>query len=392
MNARWESTAFLALGFRPFYLLAAIFAFLTLPWWMATYTGLVGWNGYLQGVPWHSHEMIFGFAAAVMAGFLLTAVRNWTGRPTPTGAGLGLLVALWAVARVAVLSGPGAVAAALDVAFLPLLGVTIALPIWRSRNKRNYKILLVLMLLASANLVYHLSYLNVLPAEFMRVALVSALDVITILMAIVGGRVIPAFTANAVAAANPRQIRSVEVVAMLSLALILAADIADYWYSLTARQWAVLLSIAALAHAVRLWLWQPWRTAHNLLLFMLPAAYAWISASLALRAVAQLSIVSTVAATHALAIGAVAGLMLAMMTRSALGHTGRELKAGWAETAAFVLVQLSAITRIAATTAAPAFHREALTASGILWSCAFAVFLIRYWAILTRPRIDGAPG
>lgn len=383
---------FFALGFRPFYLLAGIFACLALPLWLAVYTGAVQWDGYLRGVSWHSHEMVFGFAAAVMAGFLLTAVRNWTGQPTPGGARLGALVVLWVLARILNFTGPATAAVLLDVAFLPLLGVTIAIPIWRSHNVRNFKILLVLAALSLLNIGYHLSYMNVLPADFMRPALIGALDVFTLLMAIVGGRVIPAFTANAVASAQPRQIKSVEIAALGTLVIILVVDIVAYWYTPTALIGFVLLALAALAHAIRLGLWQPHRSRHIPLLWMLPLAYGWIPVSLALRALAQITALPPTAAVHALTLGAISGLMLAMMTRSALGHTGRSLTAGWSEISAFVLVQLAAIIRVGAVWVPAEFYRGAVIFSGVLWALAFALFSLRYWPILTRPRIDGRAG
>ena len=156
--------------------------------------------------------------------------------------------------------------------------------------------------------------------------------------------------------------------------------------------WAALFTIAALSHAVRLWLWQPYRTVHNPLLMMLPFAYAWIPVSLGLRALVHVAGIAPAAPTHALTIGAISGLMLAMMTRSALGHTGRKLAAGWAEISAFTLLQLAAVVRVVATLLAPGTYRQAVLASGTLWTLAFAAFLVRYWAILTRPRIDGQPG
>jgi uncharacterized protein involved in response to NO len=382
----------LALGFRPFYLVAASFAVLALPYWIFSYIDPVPWGSYLRGISWHSHEMIFGFAAAVIAGFLLTAVRNWTGLPTPTGKPLGLLVGLWVLARLTALSGPAIVAVALDALFVPVLGAIIALPIWRSRNARNYKILAVLAAYSLSNIVYHLSYLSVLPVELMAPALAVALDVLTILMAVIGGRVIPAFTANAVVLAQPRHVKSVEVAAMGSLLLILVADAAAGSFSLPPVIWIVLLALAAFLHALRLWLWQPQKTIHNPLLSMLPAAYLWIPISLALRAGVHLLDVPPAAATHALTIGAISSLMMAMMTRSALGHTGRTLSAGWAESTAFLLLQLAAVMRLVSVMAPMRFYREAVIVSGICWSLAFAVFLLRYWTILTRPRIDGRPG
>jgi len=382
----------LALGFRPFYLLAGGFSALALPLWIATYFGIVQPGGYLRGVAWHSHEMLFGFAPAVIAGFLLTAVRNWTGRPTPTGVPLAALAALWVLARVLALTGPAYTAALVDVAFLPLLGLAVALPIWRGRNVRNLKIPVVLVGLTIANVSYHLAYLGVLPAEFMRVAVTAALDVITILMAIIGGRVIPAFTANAVAAARPRRVVGVETVALGSLVLILAAGILNFWSPLPSWFWFALLATAALAHGIRWLLWKPYHAYRSALLWMLPVAYAWIPIALALRAFGQVAVIPPAAATHALTLGAMGGLMVAMMMRSALGHTGRALAAGPVEIAVFVLVELAAVARVLAVSVRPEFYHSALIASGVLWASAFMVFLSRYRAILTGPRIDGRPG
>lgn len=238
--------AVLALGFRPFYLLAGVFSILALPLWLAIYAGLLQPGGYLTGVAWHSHEMVFGFAAAVIAGFLLTAVRNWTGQPTPTGAGLAGLALLWILGRVFVLTGPGLLATVADMAFLPALGVAVGLPIWRSKNARNYKILVVLSLLTTANVVYHLATLGVLQFALTRTATIAALDIITILMAVVGGRVIPAFTANAIPTSRPRQVPMLEVTSILSLILIFVAGILDYWYALPDWVWLTLLVIAVL--------------------------------------------------------------------------------------------------------------------------------------------------
>jgi uncharacterized protein involved in response to NO len=384
--------ALLALGFRPFYLFAAVFAIVAVPAWLVSYAGADLAGNYLQGIAWHSHEMIFGFAAAVIAGFLLTAVRNWTGRPTPTGALLGGLATLWLLARVLMLTGPANVAALIDVLFLPALGIAVAIPIWASRNVRNYKVLAVVSVLTLANVGYHLASSGSLPLEFGRVSLAAALDIISILIAIVGGRVIPAFIGNAVEGASPRHIRSVEFVSVGALLVILVAGIVKPWIAVPHNAWLVVLVVAAVGQGVRLLLWQPFRARGNPLLWMLPVAYAWLPISLALRALELQSMVPSGAAIHALTIGAIASLMMAMMMRSALGHSGRPLVAGFAEVGAFVLLQLSAIVRILAALVVPGAYREAMIVSGVLWTLAFAVFLWRYWPVLTRPRIDGRPG
>ncbi len=382
----------LALGFRPFYLLAGIFAVLALPFWVAVYLGLLQPGGYLTGVAWHTHEMVFGFAPAVIAGFLLTAVRNWTGQPTPTGIGLAGLAVLWILARVLVFTGPSLVAIVADIAFLPALGVAVGIPILRSNNARNYKILVVLSLLTLANLVYHLAYSGVLPFSFARAATIAALDIITILMTVVGGRVIPAFTANADPGSKIRQLPMLEVASIVPLILIFVAGILGYWYALPSWAWLTLLVIAVLTQLSRWLLWKPQSTWRNPLLLMLPVAYLWIPLSLAMRAFAVAGTIPPAVAIHALTLGAISGLMLAMMMRSALGHTGRALTAGPFEICAFGLVQLAAITRLSAGFVQPAFYQGVMVLSGILLSLAFAVFLIRYAPMLYQKRIDGKAG
>ncbi|MCH8931199.1 MAG: NnrS family protein [Proteobacteria bacterium] len=387
---RFATLAIFALGFRPFYLLAAIFAVVTLPVWMGFYFGITPPGGYLSGIAWHSHEMVFGFAAAVIAGFLLTAVRNWTGQPTPVGGALAALVALWLLGRVLMLTGPSMLAAVVDLTFLPALGLAIAIPIGRSRNTRNFKILIVLGGLAIVNLSFHLAQLGVLPVDIGRLSIILALDIIVILMAVIAGRIIPAFIKNAVPAARPKNLFGTEAVALGSLVLILAADAGNYWFHIPSSIWFGLLVVAAIAHIIRLLLWDPLQTRRNALLWMLPVAYAWIPVSLMLRALAALPMgLSVTVAFHALTIGAIASLMVAMMTRSALGHTGRKLKAGRIEISAFVLLQVATIVRIVPGLVWPQNYQAYVAGSATLWSFAFGIFVLGYWKVLTRPRIDG---
>jgi uncharacterized protein involved in response to NO len=375
-----------------FYLLAGVFALISIPIWIMAYQGQVPINGYLNSLAWHQHEMLFGFAPAVMAGFLLTAVRNWTGLATPTGAGLAALGCLWLAGRITAFTGPAAPAVLLDLAFLPTLAIILAIPIVRSRNFRNLKLLLVLAALGSANTVYHLAYAGLLQTQFLAVAINVAIDVIVILMAIMGGRVIPAFTANAVPSAKPRPSAAVETVAIGSLLLVLCGDLVAPLYTLPPIAWFALFFIAAIAHGIRLWRWDAHPGYRNALLSMLPIAYLWIPAALGLRALAALALVPPSAAIHALTIGAMTSLMLAMMMRSALGHTGRSLLAGPIEIAAFTLLQLAAVARIMATVVAPDHYNNLVTWSGALWLLAFALFLWRYGPMLMRARIDGKSG
>ena len=388
-NRQW---ALLQLGFRPFYLMAGLFAIIAVPIWIAAFSGIVQLRGYLTGATWHSHEMIFGFAVAVIAGFLLTAVRNWTGRSTPTGAGLAGLACLWTLGRVLAFTGPAGLAAVVDLAFLPALGIALAIPIIASRDRRNIKILFVLVALTLSNVVFHLGNLNVLPASLAPVGTTVSLDVIAILIAIVAGRVIPAFTDNAIPSAHPQRSTLVEFLALGSLILVLLADALTPAYAVPRPAWVGLFYVAALAHLLRWSVWCPHRTVSDPLLLMLPMAYLWIPAMLALRGLAAAGIVPPTASVHALTLGAMSGLMIAMMMRSTLGHTGRPLRAGGAEVAAFVLIQTAALVRTGSGIVETIDYRIQIAVSGSLWILAFVVFIVRYGPMLLRPRIDGCPG
>ncbi|MGB5510172.1 MAG: NnrS family protein [Woeseiaceae bacterium] len=382
----------LALGFRPFYLLAAGFAILAVVLWLLSFRGLLLYGGYLQGNFLHSHEMVFGFAVAVISGFLLTAVRNWTGLATPTGPALAALVSVWLAGRLLIVTGPPILAALVDVLFVPMLAVAVAHPIFKSRNQRNYKIVVLLLLIALCNVVYHLAAMGPMPTWLAYTTIIVALDLLTILYAIVAGRVIPAFTRNAIAGADPRSSTWVEVVAFGSLILIIVVKISSDWVLVPALLPNALVIIAAVAHTFRLAYWQPYKTVGNPLLWMLPVAYSWLPLALLLRVLAQYSMIAPSAWIHALTIGTISGMMLAMMARSALGHTGRDLKASGMDIAAFLFLQLAAILRVIADLLPADTYFLIIVASGALWVLAFGIFLYRYLPMLVRPRIDGQPG
>lgn len=380
------------LGFRHFYSLAAIFAVIAIPLWLLSLNGASYTGGYLSGLFWHSHEMVFGFALAVMSGFLLTAVRNWTGLPTPTGLPLAALAVLWVAGRASIVTGPPILAVVVDFAFLPLLIVAIARPIIENRNRRNYKIVALLVLIALTHGVYHSASMGPLPAWLAYTSVIAAMDLITIVLAIIAGRVIPAFTKNAVPESNPRRAGWLEVLCFGSLVLIAGTRIAGDWVAIPVTVPTALLVIAAVSHAARLSLWQPHLTTNNTLLWMMPAAYSWLPIALVLRALAQYSVVGEAAWIHALTTGAISGFMLAMMMRSSLGHTGRPLVASGLDMSAFLLLQLAAIVRVAAGFLSASVYEPAVILSGAIWTLAFFTFLLRYLPMLMRPRIDGRPG
>jgi uncharacterized protein involved in response to NO len=377
------------LGFRTFYALAAIFAIAAMIMWLRAFAGLSGTGEYLYSIAWHSHEMLFGFAVAVIAGFLLTAVRNWTGLPTPIGAPLALLAILWIVARVLIITGPAALAAIVDVTFLPALALAIAVPILRSKNKRNYKVLAIILLLAGAHGIYHLASLGFAGAWLARTSLFAGIDILMILMAIVGGRVIPAFTRNALPSATSRHEPWVEVVTFVSMILVTFVTVLNGYWAVPSMLAAILLIIVAASHAIRLALWDPVKTLHNPLLWMMPVAYSWMPIAFLLRALAVTNVVAAGAWIHAMTMGAVSSLMLAMMMRSSLGHTGRQLIASKADMAAFLLLQIAAIVRVVASVTAGETYQQWIVASGLIWALAFLVFAWRYVPMLARPRVSG---
>jgi uncharacterized protein involved in response to NO len=382
--------ALLGLGFRSFYSLAAVFAVIAMGLWLAIFTGMAPFSTDLPGVFWHSHEMVFGFSAAVITGFLFTAVRNWTGQPTPTGALLGAIVLLWISARMLLVFGAGGLEVILDVLFLPVVAVAIAIPVFRSANKRNYKVVGITAVMAVLHFVFHLALSGELPASLSRPSLFAVIDVITILFALVGGRVIPAFTKNAVPGSNPTHKPFVEIAAFGLLVLLAATQLVSGEMALNPWLPAGLAFLAAAAHALRLALWQPSVTLNSPLLWMMPVAYSWLPVALVLRGLAGLGMVLPGTWIHALTVGALTSLMIAMMMRSTLGHTGRELVASRTDLVMFLLLQLAAVLRVLA--GMTGNHGMLTLLAGIVWIAAFAQFLLRYLPMLMAPRIDGKPG
>ncbi|MPZ42633.1 MAG: NnrS family protein [Betaproteobacteria bacterium] len=379
--------AWLALGFRPFFLLAALLAAAAVPVWVAQFFGVLPQAGFVAPMAWHTHEMVFGFAVAVITGFLFTAVRNWTGLPTPTGRTLGALASLWLLGRIFMLTGPGWAAAIADIAFLPAIVWFLWQPLRRVRN-RNQFFVAILLLLAALNAGFHLAHagaITLAPIVWVHAALL----LVVLVVAIMGGRVIPAFTRNAIPAARMRRLPGIEAASLATLAATLVAWTAGLPDAIV----ALLAFATALAHAVRLWSWNPWATRSSPILWILHLSYAWIALGMLLLAVALAGIAgSSSAAMHALGIGAVGGMIIGMMTRTARGHTGRPLEAEAAEVTAYTLVHLAAAIRVFLPLLLPQAYAFALVASAVLWSAAFAIYCVVYWPILTRARVDGQPG
>jgi uncharacterized protein involved in response to NO len=373
------------LGFRPFYLLAAVLAASAVPVWLAKYLGWIDWPA--VGLAWHMHEMVFGMAVAVIVGFLLTAVRAWTGLWTPREGHLAALAVLWIAGRVAMLAAPPVLAALVDLAFLPLAAWPLFRVLRRGGNKRNQFLPVLLMLLACANALYHaavLGWLKLAPAAPVQAAIL----IIVLIESVIGARVIPMFTRNGAPGSaplvHPRRDN-------LALGLTLAAVI-GWMLPLAPAAFAGIAFAAGCASLLRLAGWQPQRTLGVPLLWILHLSYAWIPVGFFLLALAALHMVTPSAAFHALAVGSMAGLIIGMMTRTALGHTGRPLKSGAAEVAMYWLIQLGALARVCAAVG-PAGARDAcLVVAAVAWSLAFWLYVVVYGRYLWQVRIDGKEG
>jgi uncharacterized protein involved in response to NO len=375
------------LGFRPFYLLAAIFASVSIALWGAQAAGWLT-TAYLRGPLWHAHEMVFGFTLAVITGFLFTAVRNWTSRPTPTGAMLAALAVLWMAGRTLVLTPFDVAAACVNVAFPLAVAVGVAVPLVGSRNWRNFFFVGLLVIMAAAVTATHLAQLQIvaLPAWL---GLRVALDVILVVTTVLGGRVIPMFTTNGVRGARVQRNALVERAVAVSVVALLVADAIGAPPVLL----ALVSVLGAVAQSARALLWRPWQTWRVPLVWILHAGYGWIPVHLALRALSEFDLIAGASLpTHALTVGAVGGLTLGMMTRTAKGHTGRVLRASRWDIAAFLSVTAAAVVRVWAPLVWPRLYIAAVVGSAALWSIAYAIYAVHYWPVRTRPRVDGKPG
>jgi uncharacterized protein involved in response to NO len=377
--------ALLSYGFRPFFLLAAIFAGCAVLVWLPIFYGDLAVSTAFVPRDWHVHEMIYGYVAAVITGFLLTAIPNWTGRLPVQGASLLALVAVWLGGRVAVALSAhiGWLAAAvIDVAFLAGVVAVVAREIVAGRNWGNLKVLGVIAFLLAGNVVFHLeAHLRGVADYGIRLGIVAILTLIMI----VGGRIIPSFTRNWLARENPGRLPvpfgRFDVAALVVGVLALAAWLALPFWRVTG---AALLA-AALMHAVRLARWAGDRTLRDRLVLVLHVGYAFVPLGFLLVGLGALGLVAPSAGIHAWTAGAVGTMTLAVMTRASLGHTGRALKASWPTQTIYALVVVAALSRIAAAliplAATPLLHVAACA-----WAGAFLGFAVAYGPLLMAPR------
>jgi len=381
-------------GFRPFFLGACVLALLIVPWWAASLAWRLPLGTSWPPTLWHGHEMLFGLIVAAIAGFLLTAVPSWTGARGFAGWPLMLLAALWALGRIVVATSaiwPPLLVAVLDLLFLPALAALVAPPLVRERN-RNTPLLAVVTALWGANMAFYWGLFRNHP-ELARHALYLGIDIVLLLVTVIGGRIVPAFTASALKQRGiTTPIHVWRGMTPLAIGAMLAVALVDLFRPDSAAAGAIA-AIAAVIQAARLSQWRALHTLRVPIVWILHLAYLWLPIGLTLKALALLTGLPLASYyLHALTIGAATTMIVAVMTRASLGHTGRPLVAARPTVWAYALLVAAVMVRVFG----PAWHAVSyveivLLAAG-LWSAAFALLLVVYAPILLRPRADGKPG
>ena len=377
----------LSYAFRPFFLMNGVFAILIILAWVMTLHG--------SGLPavtllWHSHEMLIGFAMAAVAGFSLTAVANWTGRPAIKGTALAWLVFSWLAGRLAMaLIGwlPAGLVFLLDMLFPVLLALLLGREIIGGRSQRNYPLVAIMVVVALLNVLYHLGANLWMPGSD-RLAIYLLIHTIVLLVTIIAGRIVPSFTANWLRQQGQTNLPvNSERVNRLALWLTILVGLSASFKPMHPIT-GILAFTAALVHAYRLSRWKGFATISNPLLFVLHVAYLWLPVGYALLGCAVFGwLFAPTAALHALTMGAIGSMVLAVTTRVALGHTGRPLQAARATVMAYWIFMLAVLIRVLGPLSGTGYMLLIdLSAAG--WMLAFAIFTWVYWPILGCARVD----
>jgi uncharacterized protein involved in response to NO len=383
---------FLSYAFRPFFLLNGLFAMAVVAFWIMALHGVGPATLPADIVFWHGHEMLVGFAMAAIAGFILTAVATWTGRPPRQGMPLALLVFAWLAGRLAMfLSGvlPAVAVAVTDMLFPVLLVIYVAWEVFAAGNRRNYPIVLITVLLAMINLLFHLALTGEirLSVGADRIALYLMINLVLLLITVIGGRIIPSFSANWLRARGSTVLPVTggltdKLAIMLTIATGLFASVLP-----VSRTTGALAIAAGLVHGYRLIRWRGYATWGEPLLFVLHAAYFWLPAGYLLLGFAIYSrFIPVTAALHVLTMGGIAFMIMAVSTRVALAHTGRKLHAARLTVFAYWILFLAVILRLLSVFSGPRYF-VLIDASAVAWILAFGIFVWVYWPVLTGPAV-----
>ncbi len=378
----------LGYGFRPFFLAAALWAPITLLMWLAAFTGQSNLLGVYGAVAWHAHELLFGYLAAALGGFLLTASANWTGRPPVRGAALLALALLWLAGRLALLTVAQigfTTAVLIDSLFLVALALVVGREIVAARNWRNLRVAALVAALAAANVAFHL---EVIRSGSASVSLRLTLALVVTLLMVIGGRITPSFTRNWLISRGARLPGFFD---RLDAAAIAVGVLGLLAWTAFPQAWptAVILLAAALLQAIRLARWRGLATWREPLLFILHVGFGFVPLGFLTVGVSVLwpDLLAPSAALHAWTAGGVGVMTLAVMTRVSLGHTGRPVTASRATVVIYGLVVLAALLRVLVPLSPDALPQ--LIASGLLWLLAFIVFVACYGPMLIKTNATG---
>ncbi|BCG63815.1 MAG: hypothetical protein methR_P1546 [Methyloprofundus sp.] len=379
-----------ALGFRTFFALAGLSALVLLIIWRSLYDGSLVVDNYFSKNYWHAHEMLLGYTVAVIAGFLLTAVRNWTGQATVTGANLAGLALLWVYGRILPFYSellPDELIALVDFAFLPVLAICLIKPIMAAQYTRGYVFIGMLVLMAFGNGMIHTEILQWTDnTAWTGFQIVIALIIVMIL--VIAGRVFPFFTEKGLPGVLPIRNPLLDGLSIASALLVFALSIIQ----VSGAFLAIAASFAVVVNILRVNNWFVFRIWFVPLLWVLYVGYAWIIIGFLLTALSAYQIVPANIALHAFTMGGIGVITLGMMARVSLGHTGRILRASQAMAIAFALINLGALVRVFLPMLLPNWYADVIYASTILWLAAFSLFAFIYAPILTTARADGKEG
>lgn len=372
--------------FRIFFLSMTVLTLVAIPVWVLEVTGVLQLPLAMPALFWHQHEMLFGFLSAAIAGFLLTAVCVWTQTERTHGLPLALLWGVWLAGRLLLALGgnlPDWIVQGVNLTFLPLVMIDAGWRVWHARQKRQAMIVVVLGLLW----LMQIGFVTRLDMSFSYGALIMALALISI----IGGRITPAFTAGWLRqrggnAEAVKMIPGLDMAALFSMILLMASLVTG-WKTLA----AVIAVVAAALMLVRLYNWKGWLARSEPLLWILHLSILWVPVALLLLAGSLVAGWPSNAWSHAAGTGAVGCLILGVIARVSLGHTGRPLKLPKGMVLAFVAIQLAAVVRVLTAFSIIPWH-PGIGTSTLLWMIAYGLFLVRYAGVLARPRADGREG
>jgi uncharacterized protein involved in response to NO len=379
----YQGPALLSYGFRPFFFFGACYAVLAIALWLPLFEGEIALATLFAPRDWHAHEMLFGYVGAVITGFLLTAIPNWTGRLPLQGMPLLMLVVAWLAGRLAIAWSArlGWTASAIvDCAFLVLVVAAAAREIITGQNWRNLKVLIPVSVLALANIGFHVEAHNSRIAEF---SIRAAIAAIVILIMLIGGRIVPSFTRNWLSRENPGRLPA-PFGRFDAASIAFSAATLGLWVFLPDGVWTgTALLVAGALQCVRLARWAGDRTAGERLVLVLHVAYAFVPLGFALAGLAALGLVHPSAGLHAWMVGAAGSMTLAVMTRASLGHTGRELVAGLGTQVIYAAIVMAACARVTGALV-PGWTFALLHVAALAWIAAFGGFAVLYAPVLFR--------